>query len=100
MGRLNDFAVGLCVGGVIMTAVETYVRQDEIPHHMMAAPDLNNDGITDVVITGLSGHKTPMYGVETEDCVIYLSAAKMKEMQPDSIVDYEVIEDRLNEQRE
>lgn len=64
---------------------------------LMQVGDLNNDGTNDLVIMQQRGHKVPMYGVREDTGVRYLSAKEMRKLNPNSKVDYESIESRLNE---
>lgn len=64
-------------------------------HHTCAylCPDLNNDGIPDLIIQEANGHKTPMYSA-LGDTIMFLSAKEMKQLN--SKVDYDGIEAKLN----
>jgi len=58
--------------------------------------DLNKDGVDDAFILQKDGYKIPMYGVESLMGKQYLSARNMKR-STDNIIDYQSIEDKLNE---
>lgn len=59
--------------------------------------DLNKDGIDDAYFLQQDGHKVPMYGMRLNgNIIIYKSAEGMKRMRND-IIDYQSIEDKLNE---
>lgn len=62
--------------------------------------DLNQDGISDVVIERNDGHKYPLFGLQEGDKLIYVPASEMEQRQKDAVVkvDYDRIEDLLNQQ--
>src|SRR3989344_4669777 len=60
--------------------------------------DLNNDSSqNDFILESIGGHKTPLYAhVKNDGNIEYLSGYEMKKLDPNSIVDYPSIEDKLN----
>lgn len=58
--------------------------------------DLNQDGVSDLIIEQRRGHKIPMYGVEEGDKIKYLSASEMRKRNPDQTINYKIIESKLN----
>ncbi len=59
--------------------------------------DLNGDNVPDAYILQNGGHKVPMYGIKLSDGTIVYKTAKHMEKSQNNIINYESIEDRLNE---
>ena len=88
-------AVGAIVGSTFYIRNEI-IEQSRPKNAYCSQPDLNHDGIRDMMIELQEGHKIPLYGIETSG-VIYVSADEMMRRNPNSIIDYETIEEQLNE---
>lgn len=62
--------------------------------------DFNKDGTLDILLTTNSGEKIPLYGIRDGDKITaYVCAEQMKQLYPESIIDYDTIEARLNEKK-
>ena len=72
----------------------------EEPKTAYAAGDLNKDGVADIIVEapafGYYHNRIPLYGVEKDGSVIYVSADEIKKLYPESIIDYNRIEEMLN----
>ena len=86
---------GALVGSVLFTRYRI-IEQSRTKNVYCSQPDLNHDEIPDLKIELQGGHKIPLYGIEKSG-VIYVSADEMMQRNPDSIIDYETIEAKLNE---
>ena len=97
-----DITWGLIIGltsGTIMgfSIGKTFEESRYSPSKVQAIQqDYNKDGIPDALIISVSGRKIPMYGIQIGDGILYFSGKEMKTKDPESIIDYERIEDLLN----
>ncbi|MBW2995885.1 hypothetical protein KY332_01155 [Candidatus Woesearchaeota archaeon] len=62
--------------------------------------DLNKDGIPDAIIRQHNCHETPMYGVKDTDSktIHYVPKYEMLRRNPKDIIDYDKIEEMMNEE--
>ncbi len=94
-----DISVGLGIGVFAgMLGGGFAANCTRTPQQANVGADLNLDGVPDLVIEQRQGHKVPMYGVKIGDDITYLSASKIVERNPNSVIDYDGIESRLNRQ--
>ncbi len=93
----------LKLGGVVIAAVSCLTGAYMCKYNWSQEPakviplnqDLNKDGVPDAYILQEGGHKKPMYGVQTQEGITYVSARDLKK-RADNILDYQNIEDKLN----
>ena len=86
-------AVALIVADVLvykLNPMPEYVT----PATIRTTEDLNRDGIKDAYVEGRGGAKVPMFG--TKDGT-YVSADEFKKLHPNTITDFSVFEEKLNE---
>jgi len=90
-----SFVIGVGVVGIGTAQLAKYAFSPK--QAIIQKADLNQDGIPDLVMEKVNGTKVPMYGVKEGDEIIYVSASEMMKRNPDSIINYETIESKLNE---
>ena len=83
----------LTVGSILYSSWQVW---RDNPEQIIPIRDLNQDGITDAFIVKRDNYKVPMYGIRTHRGIEYVNAENM-EKRPGNIVDYESIEEWLNE---
>lgn len=104
MNKLNagTWLLGVAAGSfltgiIVKSAVESNIKENARPTAASAISDLNQDGVTDMIVnTGY--RKIPLYGVEKDSSIIYVSGDELLKLHPEPIIDYETIENRLNKQ--
>jgi len=100
LGVALGAAFGLAVGVVGMKATQDYYLNLNNKNRLKQTyktPDLNNDGKNDSIAERVNGRKSPYFGIEENGKTIYISKIEMKKRYPNSIINYDAIEARLNE---
>ena len=89
-----------CIGKVSSLVTNNRKESNKLKQEYKIYPinDLNADSKLDLILESGQGHKTPLYAhVKNDGNIEYLSGYEMKKLDPNSIVDYKSIEDKLNE---
>ncbi len=89
-----SFTIGAGVFGIGAAYLAEYYFSPK--EAIIQEADLNQDGIPDLVIEKVNGHKVPMYGIRERENIRYISASEMMEKNPDSIINYKTIDSKLN----
>ena len=93
--------IGALAALIITSAVGAYVscyNWNDVPKEVVPlGKDLNGDNVLDAYILQNGGHKVPMYGIKLSDGTIVYKTAKHMENSQNNIINYDNIEDRLNE---
>jgi len=90
----TKLCLGLSIGLIMVGTNGMRSRYANSPANVRMISDLNKDGIHDAYVEQNSGRKVPMFGTKDGE---YLSADEFKERNPDTIIDYDALEERLNE---
>jgi hypothetical protein len=77
-------------------ATGVHVKPNYSPRTIVPSSDLNQDNVEDAVV-GTLKRRIPLYGVKDGDKVRYVSAEEMKKLNPTAVVDYERIEEMVNQ---
>ena len=84
---------GIC-GGLIAVGFGLLGSYVASPANVRMIGDLNKDGIHDAYVVDMRGRQVPMYGTKDGK---YVSADEFKKQNPNTITDFSVLEERLNE---
>jgi hypothetical protein len=95
--RVTDSAIkAILAAGITIGAMYATKACNEPKQAIVSKVDLNQDGVLDLIIEKETGYKVPMYGVKEGDSIRYVTAKEMMKLHPDSLIDYKIIESRLN----
>ena len=89
----GNLATGFIVGGALGALLGNYAFS---PKSAYSNNDYDNNGVKDVVVSS-ENKETILFGVNDNGRVNYFSPDEMKSRNPVSSVDYQGIEDKLNE---
>ena len=89
--------VALIIAGAGGAYVSCYNWNDAPKEIVPLGKDLNGDNVPDAYILQNGGHKVPMYGIKLSDGTIVYKTARHMEKSQNNIINYDNIEDRLNE---
>lgn len=88
--------IGLAVATTAALCASKCSRHEDPQEIVQLNEDLNKDGLNDAYILLENGYKVPMYGAKTFWGMQYFNADKIERIS-DNIIDYQSIEDKLNE---
>ena len=97
-GRYLKYVIlgsAMLAAGMGITLGVSYALSYDRPKEIYITEDLDYNEIADLIIVQHDGYKVPFYGKERNGEIIYLSGAEM-EKNPNNIINYDAIEERLN----
>ena len=96
--RKKGLAAALIVAAVSGIYISQYHPWNKPKTFILLQNDLNRDQVPDAYILQENGRKVPLFGVrQNNETIAYRSAEYMKGIS-DNIIDYQSIEDKLNEE--
>jgi hypothetical protein len=67
------------------------------PNTAEKTKDMDGNGLDDIILTLNNGKRTPLFAFEKNGQINYYSSEQILQENPNSIIDYKRIEERLNQ---
>lgn len=95
------FLLGLLGGTVITLYAKKEIERlrpyaHDIPKQVSSVEDLNEDGLADLILQ-FEHERIPLYAIREGGNLIYFPKEEMKERFPDPSIDYDLIDNQVNE---